>query len=517
MHIYARKLSKKRTAVMIRESYRENGKGKTRILKYFGISHSDEELKKLKEKAYYEKKKLEGKIKSPIKAKLSDLKEKARITEGFHDVFEKLFDELGLKKCFSKIKYNQLKDVIIARMANPCSKLQTSNILQKDFQKELSTDQIYHLMDKMVEKEEEIKSKIFENTQKLSSNKPTNLLLFDVTTLYFESQKSNELKEFGYSKDGKKGEVQVVLALATNEQGLSIGYHLFPGNTAEVKTLLQSLSNWKKIIPIKKIRIVADRAMMSDENLSEIENSKNQYVVAAKLKKIPKELRSKILKINKPISESAIEELTYKGRRVIIEYSPKRALKDRADRDRLIQKIKTKIGTKSKTRKLVTNNGYLKYMDDEKEGRVIFNEDKEKEEELWDGIHGIITNDFDAKAEELLSQYKRLWVIEESFRINKHSLSMRPIYHYTPRRIKSHILICYIAFSLYRSLQMKLKINGISMSLEKLRENLHRVQSSIFENPKNNKMYKMPSTLSDEVKQIYKMLKIHRSNKAQAL
>ena len=373
-------------------------------------------------------------------------------------------------------------------------------------------------MDKLIHKENEVKANIFEATQKVSHDKIINMIFFDVTTLYFESQKSNELKDFGYSKDGKKGEVQVVLALATNENGLPLGYHLFPGNTAEVKTLLQSLSAWKKIVPIKNVRIIADRSMMSEDNLTQIEQSNNHYVIAAKLKSFPENLKSEILKINESkSSESIIQEFKYKNRRVIVEYSPKRALKDKADRERLIQKIKTRIGLKTTTKKLITNNGYLKYMNEEKTGFVFFNEKKIKEEELWDGLHGIITNDFESKPEHLLGQYKRLWVIEESFRINKHSLSMRPIYHYKPKRIEAHILICYIAFSLYRTLQLKLKVNNNSMSLEKIREELSHVQSSILINPKTGEIYKLPSSLSPEVKAIYTILKIRRSNKAKAL
>ena len=497
---------------------RIDGKVKTRLIKYFGIAHSDDELKELKKKARAELRKLKPKKNEYVKAKLSSLVEKNRLTDGFDDVFTKLFDELGLQNSFSKIKYQQLKDLVITRIATPSSKLHTSKILKRDYEKKISEDQIYDLMDKLIDKESDIKAKIFEITQKHSQDKIINMLFFDVTTLYFESQKSNELKDFGYSKDGKKGEVQVVLALATNEHGLPIGYHLFPGNTAEVKTLLQSLSAWEKIVPIKNIRIIADRAMMSENNLNQIEESNNHYVIAAKLKMLPKKLKFEILKINKSkSSEQIIKEFNYKNRRIVVEYSPKRALKDKADRERLIQKIKIKIGLKTTTKKLITNNGYLKYMDEEKKGSVVFNEEKVKEEELWDGLHGVITNDFTAKPENLLDQYKRLWVIEESFRINKYSLAMRPIYHYKPKRIEAHILMCYIAFSLYRSLQFKLKINNNCMSLEKIREELSHVQSSILEDPKTGEVYKLPSPLSAEARVLYKMLKIQRSNKAKIL
>jgi len=518
MFIFCRKLSKKRVSVVLQESMRIDGKVKTRLVKYFGIAHSDDELNELKKQARAELRKLNPKKNEYVKARLSSLVEKNRLIEGFDDVFTKLFDELGLQNSFSKIKYQQLKDLVIARLATPGSKLHTSKILKRDYEKRLSEDQIYDLMDKLIDKESEVKAKIFETTQKYSQDKIINMLFFDVTTLYFESQKSDELKDFGYSKDGKKGEVQIVLALATNEHGLPLGYHLFPGNTAEVKTLLQSLYAWKKIVPIKNIRIVADRAMMSEDNLNQIEESNNHYVIAAKLKMLPQKLKCEILKTNKSkSSECVIKEFNYKNRRIVVEYSPKRALKDKADRERLIQRIKIKIGLKTTTKKLITNSGYLKYMNEEKKGAVVFNEEKVKEEELWDGLHGVITNDFAAKPEALLGQYKRLWVIEESFRINKHSLAMRPIYHYKPKRIEAHILICYIAFSLYRSLQFKLKINNNCMSLEKIREELSHVQVSILEDPKTGEVYKLPSPLSPEVKDLYTMLKIRRSNKAKSL
>lgn len=521
MYIYARRLSKKRTAVMLRESTRVNGKVKTKMLKYFGISHSNEELLKLKKKAYAEKRKLLKKVIPPIeKVEIKSLTETKRINEGFSDIFGELFDRLGLRKDFSNIRYQQLKNVVMARIANPVSKRQTSKILARDYQVSLSEDQIYKLMDQLVEKEGEIKQRVFEATKKLSPEEVVNVLFFDVTTLYFESQKKDELKDFGYSKDGKKGEVQIVLALATTEYGLPVGYHLFPGNTAEPKTLLKSLTSWKSHLPIKTVRIIADRAMMSNTNLATLEETNNSYVIAAKLKSLSKEQKKMILEekqiaLSKGMESAFTYEFKYSGRRLIVNYSAERAKKDASDRERLVEKIKSKIGEKkSKTRKLVTNNGYLKFTKSTKEGEVKFDESRVLEEALWDGLHGIITNDFTTPSHDLLAQYKRLWIIEESFRINKHSLSMRPIYHYRPKRVESHILICYLAFSLCRQMQMLLKQNNQEMSIDKLREELSLVEASLLKDNISKKTYRIPSSTSDEIEEVYKILKIQRSNQS---
>ena len=240
MFILEKKMPRGRVAFMINHSRREGKKVKSETIKYFGIAHTKEEQKELRKLAKAELNKLSPKPKNKI-SDVCNMREKKRIIEGIHQVFGKEFDFLKLKDHFSKIRLEQLKNVVLARIASPKSKLHTSRILENLYQKKLSEDQIYSLMDCLIKKENDIKIKIFEATENYSKQKNINLLFFDVTTLYFESQKADELKDFGYSKDHKVGEVQVVLALATTDEGYPLGYQLFPVNTAETLTLLKSL------------------------------------------------------------------------------------------------------------------------------------------------------------------------------------------------------------------------------------------------------------------------------------
>jgi transposase len=384
----------------------------------------------------------------------------------------------------------------------------------------LSENQIYRLMDDLLEQEEHVKRIIFETTKKLTPKQSIDLLFFDVTTLYFESQKSDDLRNFGYGKDGKKGEVQVMLALATTSNGLPIGYTLFPGNTGEVDTLLKSLDDWKKIFTIGEVTVVADRAMMSEDNLKKMEGSQLNYVVAAKLKSLPEKLKCEILsrKHEVPVEVSTesmlVQEHQYKGRRLVVSFNESRARKDKKDRERLIAKLKSKLGKNNQTnpKKLITNNGYLKFVNEKAEGKFVLNEDKIIQDELWDGLHGIITSKREAPAQELLQEYRRLWVIEESFRVNKHSLSMRPIYHFRTKRIKAHILICYLAFAVARFTQERLRIFDESMSLEKIREELSEIEISILEDKISGKFYQMPSKMGPKTKLIYRAIGLKRSD-----
>jgi transposase len=363
MFVVCRKLpGDQRWCILVCQSERTGSKVSQKTVKYFGVAHGEEQRKIVVEQAKQEisilqtnNKQQSAKLSpnSPsVKvieycdgALLGNLVEIRRTTEGFHDVLGPVFDSLLLKPLLTKIRYNQLKDVVIARIAEPASKLRTAKILQNTFYKQLSDDQIYRLMDEIVDLEDAIKTKIFDATKCTLGCQSIELLLFDVTTLYFESQKRDELREFGYSKDHKIGETQVVLALATTPGGFPIGYHLFQGNTAETSTLLQCLKKWGESFDISRVIVVADRAMMSDANLLMMEDNNMTYVVAAKLKSLPKALKTQILERKQEISTDLlgecinIQEYNHKSRRLVVQYSDNRAKKDASDRERLVEKV----------------------------------------------------------------------------------------------------------------------------------------------------------------------------------
>jgi transposase len=522
MFIVRRKLSgKERWCVLLCQSERKGVKVYQKTIKYFGVAHGKEELDLLSKQAKLEKKELTGHSKTGLKGSdfqevsLKDVQETSRITEGFHDIMGPCFDKLGLSSILTKTRYHQLRDVVLARIAQPTSKLHTSRILQSTFQKELSVDQIYKLMDKLVDLESVIKLKVFEATKKRMKEQPIELLLFDVTTLYFESQKSDDLRKNGYSKDHKVGEVQVVLALATTSNGSPIGYHLFPGNTAEVKTLLRCITEWRKEFFITNTIVVADRAMFSEGNLSLMEAENLTYIVAAKLKSLPSKLRQTILSKNQELDHENDQELTriqeheHQGRRLVISFSQSRANKDLGDRERLIQRLRGKLNTSDDPQKLISNRGYLKYVDKKEKGKIVLNEDKITEDMAWDGLHGVITNDKTSKGLDLLHKYRNLWMIEASFRLNKHTLAMRPIYHFSSKRITAHILICYLAFAVIRYVHQDVNMFEDPMSIDNLREELARVETSILEDKKGNR-FALPAPLNKESSRIYRAAGIVR-------
>ena len=519
--------AKNKWSITVCRSVRQGTRVSQEIIKYLGVAHTEKQKQALLRLGQAEIRAatalpnlIVAQSNNLPEALLGNMIEIGNAIEGMHDVFGEMFDKMNLRSLFKSGEYEKLKDVIISRIAKPDSKRHTAELLTRDYCRPISASQIYRLMDVLLPIQKEIKERILEASKSFINDNKIDILFFDVTTLHFESQIVDSLRDFGMSKAHKIGEVQVVLALATTSEGLPIGYNLFSGKTAEVSTLLVSLNEWKNDLNIQDITVVADRAMMSETNLLAMENAKFKYTVAAKLRSLPDSLQQKILerKLENDVTVARqlmkIQEHTYKGRRLVVSYSESRAKKDKKDREKLLIRINKKLGSKVKGKKLITNKGYLKYFREETKGEMVLDEAKIVEDACWDGLHGVITNDETATAEKLLERYRGLWVIEESFRINKHTLEMRPIYHFTPRRIESHILVCYIAYALARYVQRQISQFHKPMSIDKIREELTRVKSGLLEDTLSGECYRMPSHLSSDAKEIYRSLGIKRLSRA---
>lgn len=365
------------------------------------------------------------------------------------------------------------------------------------------------------------------------------LICFDVTTLYFESLSVDDLKSFGFSKDAKFNNVQVTLALATTKEGLPVGYKLFPGNTAESKTLIACILEWKRILPIKEVIFVGDRAMFSGDNLHEIIKNGYKFIIAMPLRKLNETIKSKVLdgkyyKLSQISEGSEIywnssfeyahqikilkEESVTKKRRafqkidingkIVASYNTKRALKDQKNRERILKKIEkqvTKGNDIGSVKSAVTNAGLKKYLKISTEQKVMLDKSKVELDSKWDGMHGLFTNT-NLEPQEVMSKYRHLLLIEDCFRVSKSDLEMRPIYHYKPLRIRGHVALCYLSLCLIRYAQQKLKRAELILSPRRLNEELSSIQYSIIQDKSNNKTYKMPSCISTTGKLIYKAI-----------
>jgi transposase len=532
-----------RQSVQIVSSIRKGDKVSQRIVRHIGVAFSDDELEQLKVLAQQIMSKLEDeennqlplfspeslgkreatKSQEPLNVDMRHLREEQRVIEGVHEIGGALFHELGFDTILgggirNKKSSEVLKDVVLARLAQPVSKLRTARLLEEDFGMRISVDQIYRMMDRLTPRIDSLKEHVARQTFGVI-NGEVEVLLYDVTTLAFESQSCDELRNFGYSKDKKFNEVQIVLALATTQEGMPVWYDVFDGRTAETKTLVAALKELRTRFLVKDVICVADRAMLSTDNIKSLEENGFRYVIGKRLRTMSKTHKDKILdlKLSRDISKPFTEEFALgNNQRLVVTYSPDRARKDSADRERAVAKLKGKLKGKLKSNKastasLINNHAAKKYLREEVAGRSILDESKVEEDTKWDGIFGIATNDKSLTAERVVSIYKSLWNIEAAFRLSKHDLKMRPIYHWSSDRIKAHCAICFLTYTLARHLEYRISIQQKAMSFAKIQEALLGVQASVLRHIKTKKLYRVPSNISNTAKKIYAAFSIKRS------
>jgi len=477
---------------------------------------------------------------------LDMITEECRVIDGVHEVAGHLYDELNYDKILKNEKYSKiLKDLVLCRISNPASKLATSALLKRYYMKEHDVDTIYRTMDHVVDKIDDIRLATFQSTASLLPGE-VDIVLFDVTTLHFESIEKDELRNFGYSKNFRFNTTQVVLALATTTDGLPIGYELFEGNKAEVKTLIETIDDWKKKFKIKDVCFIGDRAMFSEANLQAMEEKNYNYIVAAKLRVLPEVMQEKLLQESSYVKATVGKDLSWVGefnyhendivlleareaapstiatyrkhiknnekRRFVVSYNTNRARHDYKKRTSLLEKVGKQLHQTDNTAKLVSNAALKKYTSSKGKSQTSLDTAKVDEDARWDGFHGVITNIEKGTVDlaHILNQYRRLVKIEECFRISKTTLKMRPIYHWKPERIRAHVAICYMAFALLRQLEYRVKLLK-KLSLSSIIEELNSVQSSIYIHKTTKDRYRMPGSFSNEARKIYNAIGVSRN------
>ena len=521
------------TVVRLVRSFRQKGKIKQQIIKTLGQSKDPNEIEYFKKLALNLKLELETGAKQtpvplpvPVNVRLSCMEGKTSINDGVQDIIGVVYNELNFDEIISGTRKDRqwnklLRHCLFMRFLEPVSKLRSVRLIQERFQKMLSYDQVLRMMDHLSDQEEIIKERLLKTV--IRKSRSCELLLFDVTTLYFENVTESDLKQFGFSKDNKFNEVQVVLALLTDGQGLPLTYEVFPGNTAETKTLISCLEKLSDKYHIKRVRLTADRALFSKKNLSYFEEKdesregrRYEYIIACPLRKLSEKQKQKILDRShyKRIDEErSFFEFSHEGRKYIAGYCAKRAEHDRYKRERILEKARKLENKEGKipTDKLSGYKGINKYVQRSK-GFVKIREKAVLGDAKWDGIFGVCTNIKTLGAKELFSSYKKLWKIEESFRINKHTLKMRPIYHQLSRRIKAHILICFLTYTLLRYTENLLKSKNLFYGPGELIDILSGIERWLIKDNHTGNWYVIPKVISAEGRKIYEAFDIKRSS-----
>lgn len=376
-------------------------------------------------------------------------------------ILGKLFDEIG----FNQISDTLFRDLVIARLCYPASKLKTSDYLFKYKGITIDVERIYRYLDKLHNKQkEQIQQISYRHTLTLFDQK-ISVVFYDVTTLYFEIEDPDDLRKTGFSKEGKHQHPQILLGLLVSLLGYPLAYEIFEGNKFEGHTMLPVIESFQKKFNLDKPVIVADAGLLSKKNITDLENRRYEYIMGNRIKNESVAIQQKILSLTIPNGQCAeIKKDTHT--RLIVSYSQARANKDRANRKRGLEKLERAVFAGKLSKKNINNRGYNKYLKLEGTIKVSIDYEKYEDDAKWDGLKGYITNTTMSK-EEVIEQYGNLWQIEKAFRISKTDLRIRPIYHRLRHRIEAHVCIAFCAYKIYKELERRLKIRWPELSPEK--------------------------------------------------
>lgn len=413
---------------------------------------------------------------------------------GIQYVLGRIFDEIG----FTRIGESLFKDLVLYRLVYPKSKLKTTEFLYRYEQKSYCEDDIYRYMDKLHASQKELVQQIsFEHTMKVL-DEGIHAVFYDVTTIYFEIEREDDLRKPGFSKDGKHKHPQIVLGLLVSRDAYPLAYDIFEGNKYEGDTFLPVLEGFCNKYHLEKLTVVADAGLLSRQNVEQLTKKGFDFILGARIKNERQAVKDDILKLRLKNGESKI--VIKDDLRLIISYSEDRAKKDRFNRERGLKRLEKQLKSGKLSKSSINNKGYNKFLKMEGEISLEIDRKKIEQDERWDGLKGYLTNSSLTK-DEVLENYRHLWQIEKAFRVAKNELRIRPVFHYKKERIEAHICLNFAAYKVYKELERVLKIKKAKISPEKVIEIIQNIYEISLLTP-NNELIKKTIILTDEQKLI---------------
>ena len=311
-----------------------------------------------------------------------------------------------------------------------------------------------------------IEEELFERRRDLFTE--VDLVFFDTTSLYFEGRGGESIGKRGHTKDHRPDLYQMVVGMALDVEGRPICCEMWPGNTADVKTLIPIVKRMRERFRLREITVVADRGMVSQATLEAFEKSDPpvRYIVGVRMRR-QKEVNTSVLGSRARWFESVpersnakdpaplkVKEVWVKERRYIVCLNEEERRKDVHDRETIIAHLKEQLRNGDKS--LVGNKGYRRYLKVEGSSHFVIDEKQVKAEERYDGIWVLRTNSV-YNSETVAHVYKALWTVEDIIRTSKSILETRPIYHKRDVTIRGHVFCSFLALVLKQELESRMR------------------------------------------------------------
>jgi transposase len=477
---YIRKVKTASGAIAVQIAYTEHG----RIIRieHIGSAHTEAELETLITIA---KQRLRGSQQSLFKE--YNLSMKIILKESSSYLLMQTLQEQ-----YNLLGFDQLRDDIfaylcVARIVEPTSKLDSLRVLAELGVSGLSKNRLYRCLGQVIA--HDYRTTISKQCYAHATLKGISLLLYDVTTLYFELQEEDNFRKPGMSKE-RRLEPQIVIGLLVDQFGFPLGLHSFDGNTAETTTILPVINAFKRQHGLKEITVVADVAMLSNKNLEELDKSGYTYIVGSRMHKIPYDI-AEFQKTQELVDNQVITTLLKGKQRIIYQYREKRAALDRHNIDKQIEKAEKIINGKTSLRKTKFLSVKTK---DKKLNQALI--DKAK---ALAGIKGYITN-LDVPDVQIIEAYHQLWHVEKSFRMSKSDLKARPVFLQTRDSIEAHLTIVMAALAVAKLLE-----NKTGVSIKRFVKTMRPIRSGVVSI--NGQEYPAEAEIPSEVITLLEKLK----------
>ncbi len=449
-------------------------------------------------------------------------------------VLDTLWKDLGIGELLTGIARernfkNPIERAVFAMVANralaPSSKLAheewvSGHVLIPGLS-ETTSQELYRAMDFLQEHDEEVQRKVFFQVAEREKME-VDLIYFDTTSAYFETEIGSAgedgFRMCGNSKDFRPGQAQVVIALAVTRAGIPVRCWTFPGNTADmsiVATIRSDLLDWK----LSRVISVCDRGFSSEENLRELQKGCGHYIVGEKMRSgkanveeaLSKKGRYKTLNDRMELKEVVVGGDGAARIRYVLVRNPIEAERDRLTREKHLEEVAARLkeigelnGEPHTKRvcELTAHRTYGRYIRlDKRNGQPILDQVKIKEEAHLDGKYLLRCSDDSLSAEQIALGYKGLYEAENAFRSLKTDLELRPMYHRKKDRIRSHILLCYLALVLVRVLE-----NRADDTFRNMRQTLDRIHAVTVESQGARLVRR--TQLNQDQKNLFRKLKV---------
>jgi transposase len=424
------------------------------IVKHLGSASSNDELENLKHLAerfiedYSNQTSLFPSSKSGAYSYLEQYECVGFYYRFFYDTIRGLITQLGIEDLTSSL----FKDLITIRILEPASKLRSIELIETYFGIKHRRQNYYKEAPKWTSLKNQALEKV-NNFAKEEYGFDYSLLFYDVTTLYFETFEGDDLRKTGFSKDSKSQQPQILVGLMVSKEGFPIAFDIFPGNTFEGHTILPVVKAFIDKNHVSSFTVVADAAMISSDNIKELKSHDIHYIVGARLGNLSQAIFDELDTKIKREDGKTIRLHTDKGH-LICSFSNTRYRKDKYEMEKQILKAQSIIKSPSKNTK-------AKFVKAHNE-KLKLNEDLIKKTTKLLGVKGYYT---DLGAQELptnkvIERYHELHKVEQAFRVTKSDLETRPIFHFKDEPIKLHLLICFLALTISKHIEIK---TGISI------------------------------------------------------